>query len=206
MAMSTNNDIERQIMMEMEAEIHRSQGHRRDLYASPPPFEITPIIEDPMEVARKAEVERIQREIEERLRRKQQQQRDPLQLSPSSLPNQGVPGAIYSSLQQPQNLASLTGVHIRSTVDASLTSEPKDYAESEGLSELRQKEEEQARRDTENKTPMNAEDNLSSNASVQVLREAEEQRRLRAEEAASLRAEEEARREAEEQARLRAEE
>ncbi|CAM39868.2 conserved hypothetical protein [Leishmania braziliensis MHOM/BR/75/M2904] len=204
--MSTNNDIERQIMMEMEAEIHRSQGHRRDLYSSPPPFEITPITEDPMEVTRKAEVERIQREIEERLRRKQKQQRDPLQLSPSSLPNQGVPGAIYSSLQQPPNLASLTGVHSRSTVDASLTSEPKDDAESEGLSELRQKEEEQARRDTENKTPMNAEDNLSSSASVQVLREAEEQARLRAEEEARREAEEQARLRAEEEARLRAEE
>ncbi|TPP50888.1 DOCK-C2 family protein [Leishmania donovani] len=205
--MSTDNDIERQIMMEMEAEISRSQGNRRDPYTNPPPFELSFIEDDPMEAARKAEVDRIQREIEERLRRKQQQkQRDSLELSPNCPANEGEMSAIYDSLQQPQNAAWPVGALDRHVVRASLSSESENREKAEEASRLREDEAAMTRRETDEEARIDMEVQVRRSAEIQALREAEEQARRVAEEQARRVAEEQARREAEEQARRVAEE
>ncbi|CBZ24023.1 conserved hypothetical protein [Leishmania mexicana MHOM/GT/2001/U1103] len=203
--MSTDNDIERQIMMEMEAEISRSQGNRCDPYTNPPPFELNLIEEDPMEAARKAEVDRIQREIEERLRRKQQQkQRDELERSPNSPANESERGAVYDSLQQPQNAAWTFGAPDRHVARASLSSELENHEKAQEASRLRKDEATMVRRETEEKARIDMEVQVRRSAEIQVLREAEDQARREAEEQARRDAEEQARREALEQARREA--
>ncbi|KAG5473390.1 hypothetical protein LSCM4_03453 [Leishmania orientalis] len=210
--MSTDNDIERQIMMEMEAEVNRSQEHRHDLYPNLQPFQITPIEDDPMELVRKAEVDRIQREIEERLRRKQLQ-RESLTLSPNSSVTHSTTSARNDTSHQYQNTTWSAVPPNRSSIDASLTSNSEDREGAKGASQLR-REEEKTSIDMRTNAQAVMEQQLWRGATSPTLRAAEEQARLRAEEQsrreaeeqARLRAEEQARREAEEQARLRAEE
>ncbi|CAG9577739.1 C2_domain_in_Dock180_and_Zizimin_proteins_-_putative [Leishmania major strain Friedlin] len=205
--MSTDNDIERQIMMEMEAEISRSRGNRRDPYTNPPSFELSFIEDDPMEAARKAEVDRIQCEIEERLRRKQQQkQRDSLELSPNCPADKGEMGAAYNLLQHPQNASWTTGAPDRHMVRASLSRESEENEQAEDASRLREDEAAMARTETEEEAHIDMEVQVRRAAEIQALREAEEQARREAEEQARREAEEQARREAEEQARREAEE
>ncbi|KAG5473672.1 hypothetical protein LSCM1_04299 [Leishmania martiniquensis] len=203
--MSTHTDIERQIMMEMEAEINRSQEHRHDLYAAPPPFEINPIEEDPMEEARKAEVDRIQREIEERLRRKQVQL-ESLKLSPTSSATQRAVSTSHSTFSLSQKPAWATEVPDHSARCGSITSEADQRRGTNDHSQSHEEVDANLTVGLQAETLVNTEEQLWRGTTARSLRASEEQARREAEERARLEAEEQARREAEERARLEAEE
>ncbi|KPA80267.1 hypothetical protein ABB37_04565 [Leptomonas pyrrhocoris] len=210
--MSTDNDIERQLMAEMEAQIQRSNVHS-DPYGSRPPFEITPIVDDPAEATRKEEADLIQREIEERLRRKQQQR-----ASRQATPDTVLQGSGYG--QQP--LVTAAGVRgnggyfTPSQHDSFATGAPVNHkSENSSIGSMagvsnteaqaRKAAEEQARREAEEEARRDAEEQMRREAEEQARREAEAQARREAEEQARREAEAQARREAEEQARREAE-
>ncbi|KAK7197659.1 C2 domain in Dock180 and Zizimin protein [Novymonas esmeraldas] len=211
--MSTDNDIERQIMLEMEAEIHRAEAQHRDPHTVPPPFEITPLHDDPGEAARKQDADRIQREIEERLRLKQQQ-RQSRESSVSNAANHGAANRIFNPFSDAQNSGWSSGVPARRTTDTSHSSVSEDFDPSEGASRTRREEEERvrreaiedARREMEEHIRREAEAQAQRAAQAQAQREAEAEARREAEAQALRAAEAQARREAEAQAQRAAEE
>ncbi|KAL7695289.1 C2 domain in Dock180 and Zizimin proteins/DHR-2 Lobe A [Lotmaria passim] len=220
--MSADNDIERQLMAEMEAEIQRSNIHPSDAYSSRPPFEITPIEDDPAEATRKEEADRIQREIEERLQRKQQQ-RQSRQTTPETMlqgsgygqtastvnAGNGGYGYFIPSHQDPWTSgapASRPAVSSFSGSFNSVNDTEMARVRAEAEAQARKEAEEQARREAEAQARKEAEEQARREAEAQARKEAEEQARREAEAQARKEAEEQARREAEAQARREAEE
>ncbi|KAG5490546.1 hypothetical protein JKF63_00666 [Porcisia hertigi] len=202
--MSADNDIERQIVMEMEAEIQRSQWHSSRPYTHPPPFEITPVRDSPTEVALKAQSEQIMHEIEERLHRKQQC-RATKDLSRHYPLNHGALDVVFDSLSQSNSTVFSDAQEQTHRVVQQERREAEEQARLEAEEQALLDAEEQARREAEAQARLEAEEQARLEAEAQARREAEEKARLEAEAQARREAEEQARREAEEQARREAE-
>ncbi|KEG15253.1 putative membrane associated protein [Trypanosoma grayi] len=186
--MDSTDGIEKLLMMEMENEIEKNKASRegscRIKTTLPPPFEISPMDE---RLAQREE-DAIQKDIERRLREKQQT-RAMREVATS-----------FGNTPKDDSLSALVGdATIRKNGDMVNLKNIQDQRDAEEVA--RQEAEERARKEAAERTRKEAEERARKEAEERARQEAEERARKEAEERARKEAEERARQEAEERAR-----